>query len=507
MTAERQQNELRNLSICSKCNRVAPARHEEREGKVYLVKECPQCGITESLVSSNAARWYERRGLCNYDGKVPSPCSLLCTQCKHGKTPTLVFLDVTNRCNMNCPICLANIPKMGFTFDPPMRYFEKMFKALGQLNPRPKIQLFGGEPTVRNDLIELIHLAASYGLSARVVTNGIRLADEEYCRKLLATGTQLMFAFDGPNPEAYRKIRNHPEACAQKLKALENVRKYRKSKITIMCCAGLGVNDHDLGEVIRICHEGRDYIAALDLIPLAETWGPQAVEAGNTTIDDVEKMVREALPNVEFIPSGMLYQLPTFLQTFDIGRLTFGGAHPNCESVTILVSDGKAYHAPSRYLRKSFMEVAREATALDREMGARLSRSVAAKMFGRRGRQLVVGWALLRFLRRNVNFSEVFGGHTTSGLTRIVWGLLRRQKPKDLLRRYTQCHGILRVIILPFEEPANVENSRLVECPACFAYEHPVTGEIQLMPVCAWSVYKDDILRQTARRYGVESRA
>ena len=94
-------------------------------------------------------------------GYVPSklePCSLNCTKCQIDHKPNMVFLDVTNRCNMNCPICINNTPSMGFLFEPPIEYFDTIFKHFAQITPKPSIQLFGGEPTVRNDLFDIIKL-------------------------------------------------------------------------------------------------------------------------------------------------------------------------------------------------------------------------------------------------------------------------------------------------------------------------------------------------------------
>jgi len=496
---------IENRGICGKCKGAVPAFHKEIAGKIFLIKECPKCGTTEALVSSDAKRWREKREMCDYKSEAESTCSLKCVDCNHGKSPMLVFLDVTNRCNMNCPICLANITAMGFRFEPPMAYFDNVFKSLSQRKPKPKIQLFGGEPTVRDDLIDIINLAKSYGLSARVVTNGIRMADEEYCKKLLATGTQLMFAFDGRDPEIYRKIRNTPEACQKKLKGLENVRKYRKAKITIMCCTGLKVNEHSIGDLIEFCHEGRDYIAAIDFIPLTETWGPDEVDAGDTTIEDVEHIVANALPGTEFVPAGMLYKFKTLLENFDVGRLTFGGAHPNCESVAILISDGKAYHPASRYLKKSFSQMVQDAVTLDKELGIKLNKSILVKIFGKPAKKFLFGLSAFGFFKKNAKMGEVFGERVWTNIMKILWGLLRGEKAKNLLRRYTQCHGILRMIILPFEESMCLESARLVECPGSFAYEHPLTGEIRLMPVCAWPIFKDDILKETSKRYGVQA--
>ena len=135
-------------------------------------------------------------------------------------------------------------------------------------------------------------------------------------------------------------------------------------------------------------------------------------------------------------------------------------------------------------------------------MGEKLKRSLIARWFGRQGRQWVLGAALLGLTFRTVRFQEVFGGGMAFKLAKILWGLMWGRKMKDLLRRHTQCRNILRVMILPFEEPANIESARLKECPASFAYEHPLTREILFMPVCAWPIFKNKILRETSLHYG-----
>ena len=497
--------QIQNRGICPKCKHVVAVSHVEHNGKMYLSHQCPECGTTESLISSDAERWSAKRELCQYRGEAENTCSLRCMECNHGKSPTLVFLDVTNRCNMNCPICLANLDAMGFCFNPPMEYFKKVFQYLSQHEPKPRIQLFGGEPTCREDLVDIINCAAEYGLSARIVTNGIRFANEEYCKKILATGTQLMFAFDGRSPDIYQKLRNNPRAYDIKLKGLANVKKHYTSKVTIMCCAGIGVNEDYMGDLIEFCHENKDFIAALDLIPLAETWGPEKVDAGDTTIEDVERMIRNALPGTEFVPAGILYKFKTYRENFNIGRLTFGGAHPNCEMVTALLSDGTRYRPLSDFLKHSIGEVTRRALEKDEEMEKKIHRNILCKMFGKRGRQALLVLSLIKFILQNVNLKAVFGDKYIFKILKFIWGLIRGKEAKTLFRTYTTCHHILRMIILPFEEPRCVESARLVECPASFAYEHPITNDIHLMPVCSWAIYKDGILRATAAKYGDSS--
>lgn len=494
-----------NRAICSKCGKVVPARHEAKDGRVALIKDCPACGVSETIVSTNAARYQEKRELTGYRGDAEKTCGLNCTSCNTHKPPTLVFMDVTNRCNMNCPICLANIPAMGFRFDPPIAYFHKIFAKLSEMQPRPKIQLFGGEPTCREDLIDIIEMARDkYGLEARVVTNGIRLADEEYCKRLLATGCQLMFSFDGRSPAIYERTRKHPKGFERKLEALENVRKYHKSKITLMVCLGEGINDEHLPDLVEYCHDGRDFIAAMDLIPLVATWGPEKIDTRNTTIEDVERIMAKQFPGMAFFPAGVMYKLMTLRQTFNLGRLTFGGAHPNCEAVSAMISDGKKYHAATKYLKRPLNDVLADLLALDAEMARALPNSFMGKLFGQRGRRLVYGRRLYQLARRSLDTREIFGGSMFPKLMKITWGLMRGERMKDLLRANTRAHGILRVIILPFEESECVEAARLVDCPAAFAYEHPITKEVRFMPVCAWAIHKNGILRQTAEAYGVD---
>jgi uncharacterized radical SAM superfamily Fe-S cluster-containing enzyme len=504
-----------NFGYCDTCKQPVPVTHTIREKNVYLTKECARCGTSETLLSTDAEMWQRKRRLTGYDQQPPGKgiCALNCTTCKHHpQQPMLIFLDVTNRCNMNCPICLANIPAMGFEFEPPLEYFDKIFRHVSALRPRPGIQLFGGEPTVRDDLIDIIRLARSCGLSMRVVTNGIRLADEHYCKELLAAGPQLMFAFDGRSEHIYATLRNSAEFYHQKMKALENVHKHRKKKITIMSVAARGINDGNIADLVAMCHEFRGTIAALDFIPLTITWAPGKVEnAQETSMEDVEKMVAAAIPGVEFVPATLLRRFATFLDYFNIGRITFGGAHPNCESVSVLISDGKRYLPLTHYVKRPMFDLVNELLLKDEMLGKKLDalkRNVLGSALTKLGLFNIVARAiiilsLLKIARKDVKVQNALGGKPLRKSLIVALGLLRGKKFKHLLRQNTRMHGILRLMVLPFEDWRSLESARLEGCPAAFAYEDPETTEVKLMPVCAWPLLKNDILRRTSARYGI----
>jgi len=297
-----------NYGICEKCRKPVPATHVIRDGRVYIVKNCPDCGKSEALISTNAAVWRRKREVWHFDPDAIGECRLNCLTCGYQHKPRMVFLDVTNRCNMNCPICIANIPGMGFEFNPPLEYFERVLDGLAAMEVKPFVNLFGGEPTVRDDLFQIIKMARDRKLSVGVVTNGLRLADAEYCRKICDSKARVLLGFDGRAPEIYERLRKNPSAYEKKLQALENLKKFSKRRHTIMCCVARHINDKHMQDLVEFCHANRDYIQFLHLIPLTETWEEGEFETDvTTTVEDVEQIIDEAFPEdkVEFLPAGL----------------------------------------------------------------------------------------------------------------------------------------------------------------------------------------------------------
>jgi len=499
-----------NYGICGKCRKRVPAEHVVRDGKVFIRKSCPDCGTTEALVSSDAAMWQRKRDIWHFDPQTAAKCRMNCESCGHQHHPRMVFLNLTNRCNMNCPICIANIPGMGFEFHPPLSYFERVLEGLGKLDPRPTVQLFGGEPTVREDMFEIIDIARRNGLKVRIVTNGLRLADEEFCKKVCDAKVPVLFAFDGRDPQIYERLRKNPSAYYKKLKGLENLKKFSTRKNTIMCCVARHINDKHMADLIDFCHQSRSFISHLHLIPLTETWGEGEFETDvSTTLEDVEQIVDDALPGetVEFLPAGLAHQVRTALSFFGSPQLTFGGVHPNCESATILLSDGERYHSLGYFLKRPLTEVVDEAISRAQRIEGELSKLNPAVWFQRwRGRYIVVK-TFAGLLLGALRFERVVKGNRYLAALRIAVGLLVGKRLKDVLRRHSRITHSLGMVVLPFEEYHSIDGERLYTCSAAFAFEDPDTGQLGLIPVCAYSLYRDELERKIAQKYAAGSLA
>ena len=497
-----------NLGLCNNCRARVPAEFFFRDGQTWIRKHCPDCGPTEARVSTDAAAWQAKRDMWDLIPTKRKPCAMNCDACSIDHKPNIVFLDVTNRCNMNCPICIATIRGMGFDFNPPMAYFEKVFADIARIQPNPVLLLFGGEPTVRDDLLDIIRAAKRHGLRPHVVSNGIRLADEDYCRTLCEARVPFRFGFDGRSPDIYEKLRRNRPAYEKKMKALANLAKYSRRKHTIIATAGKGFNDQYMADFFQFIHDNRDLISDVGIIPLTENWEPGAFESGvHTTMEDVEKMVRDAVPGgeVEFIPAGLSYAMRkprSFFRSNPRSEvLLLAGAHPNCESMTLLVSDGKTYRGINHYLRRPFREVAVQFVTLARQIEPKLDKLDPKKLFQRlRGRWLIIR-TLAPWVFKTVRLGRLMG----NPLARLANVIFRRGVRKPVGDKATprRPRRILRVAMLPFEEEHSIDAVRLENCKGVFAYEDTDDGKVKYIPACLWYPYRNEFLRKLSAKYGV----
>jgi MoaA/NifB/PqqE/SkfB family radical SAM enzyme len=86
------------------------------------------------------------------------------------------------------------------------------------------LEFTGGEPTIRQDLLELVRFAKKTGFEKiSIITNGQRLANPEYCQKLIEAGvTEFLFSIHAAKPEAHDYLTRKPGSFKKLLQAIEN---------------------------------------------------------------------------------------------------------------------------------------------------------------------------------------------------------------------------------------------------------------------------------------------
>jgi len=501
-----------NYGVCEKCKARVPVEHVFQDGKVYLETVCPECGRHRFMISSNADSWQAKRDMYRYDPDAPRllDCRLNCDTCGQNHKPKLVFIDVTNRCNLNCPICLANVPGMGFVFDPPLSYFETILDELATWNPKPRVELFGGEPTVRKDMFEIIGMARDRGISVSLVTNSISLADEEYCRRVCEAKVDMLLAFDGRGAEIYQKMRGSAKAYEKKLQALENVRKHSRRKHTIVCTVGRGVNEHAMKDYFEFIHNYVSVTRRLFFIPLAELWESGEYEAEvMTTPADCEEILQAAFPDepLEFVPAGLFSHLVPATRLFGKSAIRFAGVHPNCEQTTFLLSDGERYRPMSFILKRPLAEIVSDLIDRAEAVNPRLAALDPSKALHRLWGRVLVLRAFGGLMVSSLDFKKILKGNRILRGFRLFGGMLIGRDLKEQVRRHTNVIDGVAVTILPFEELHSVESERLVQCTAAFAYVHPKTNKVATVPFCTWGLYRTEMFRKIAEKYEAEEAA
>lgn len=245
----------RTRSVCPICLEPAEAqlRRDDKTGAVFLHKACPTHGAFTVPVwrgrldfekwTAGAQRLGPGEGL-----HCPSNCGI-CAE--HGRGTCCALLEVTKRCNLYCRYCFAHGGETDG--EPSLPQLKQAVDDILRQCGTPLLQLSGGEPTLRDDLPELVAYARERGCPAvQLNTNGLRLAEEpEYVHRLAQAGLTIVFLqFDGVTDEVYRILRGR-DLLETKLCAIENCGRERIG-VTLVPTVVRGVNDGMLGDIIRL---------------------------------------------------------------------------------------------------------------------------------------------------------------------------------------------------------------------------------------------------------------
>ena len=487
------------LGFCEKCSKPTDACYEIRNNKVYLVKFCKDCGRTSSMVTKDARKWRWKREITQYHEPSGPACSLNCKTCDHQKhtKPSTVSIDVTNLCNQRCPICLAYVEAMGFAYHPPLQYFEKIFRHFQSQDPKPNMCFFGGEPTVHEDFLSIVKMAKDYGFQVQLFTNGIRLADRAYCEELCSLGVQINFSFDGTKPGIYNTLRGD-NSLAVKRRAFSNVVECGVNKLAVISTVAEGINDENMSEVLDFIHDHKEHVSVWGFVPLTPCWDSKDLPLEPTTTECVEKIFERMIPEIEFVPTGMM-KFEVLSRFF--GRQTLGGSHPNCESATVLVSDGSKYLPISSYLTVPLSQFLATLKSLDKDLTLRTPDSGQGRL-ARVIFDLETIGRTVRVLYSSLNFAKVFGDNRVKNGLMALFDLMTGKKIDKILSERTSFKKMLTMITIPYEDKGGLEDARLKDCPAVFAYEDVKTGSIKTAAFCSWQTIKDNICREIQAHYG-----
>lgn len=348
-------------SVCPTCFkegkiRNIPAEIVEEDGKIYLEKECEDHGKFKSIIWSDAEIYKKMKRYQAEGTGVTNPringtnCPQDCGLCERHKSQTvLTNLYVTNRCDLRCSYCFANAGAEGFVYEPSIEQLKKQMLEVRNEKPVPgkAIQITGGEPAVRDDLIEIVELANDLGFThVQVNTNGIKLGDDpELAEKLRDAGANTIYmSFDGVSEETNPWI-------DQNLKAIENMREAGLGVVLVPVVIN-GFNDHELGEIINFAKDNVDIVRGVNFQPVSfvgkiENLSDEKREKERITysemIQKAEKQLNGAIKaDEDWYPVPFVLPVSKLVESMTGEPQVEFTAHPSCGVATyVFIEDGE----------------------------------------------------------------------------------------------------------------------------------------------------------------------
>jgi uncharacterized radical SAM superfamily Fe-S cluster-containing enzyme len=469
-------------SLCPECRKIIPAQIYESEGKVLMKKTCPEHGETKDVYWSDVQLYLKAERFA-YDGVgvkdplIPNAkvCPNECGLCQlHLSHTSLANIDLTNRCNLKCPICFANANAAGYVYEPSYEAVVKMLENLRAQRPvpTPAVQFSGGEPTIYPRLPEVLTKARDLGISQiQVATNGIRFANEpEFLKECVDAGLNTLYLqFDGLRDDIYLKSRGRA-LLATKLKVIENVRKLeKKPSVVLVPTVVKGINNDQVGEILKFAMANIDVVRGINYQPVAFTGRIDQEERAKQryTLPD---LANDLIAQTTFLTKDDFYPVPSVVPISTLASALLGEskvtftAHPHCGLASYLFVQGDTVVPLTRFvdvepLFKDLYELS------ERAEKSKVKFPMKAKAFSILRKHIIKertppGLELLKFIQL---LNGVFTDSSKKGLAEFSWKMMF-------------------IGGMHFQDNYNYDIERVKRC--CIHYATP---DNRIIPFCAYN--------------------
>lgn len=249
-------------SICSTCLHPVEAKLVIKQNRVYMDKWCPAHGTERVLVSDDAEYYRLCREVYVKPPEMPMTfnttmqygCPYDCGLCPdHMQHSCLSIIEVTDNCNLRCPVCYAGSGPEHQQHKPLAQVIAMLDTVVKNEGHADVVQLSGGEPTLHPDFWAILDAARVRPIRHLMInTNGIRIAREEGFAEKLAhygKGLEIYLQFDSLNPAVHKVLRG-ADLTDIRTQALERLNALGIST-TLVVTVKKGLNDHEIGDIIQ----------------------------------------------------------------------------------------------------------------------------------------------------------------------------------------------------------------------------------------------------------------
>lgn len=172
-------------------------------------------------------------------------------------------ISITNRCNINCFYCHHDgiLPQ---EYEMSSQEIERISVIARKIGIK-KIRLSGGEPLIREDIIDIIKRISSLGFQdVSLTTNGTLL--EEYALSLKDAGlNRVNVSFDTLNPQTYRFI-THSNYVDRVKKGIKKAAEVGLYPVKVNMVVMKGLNHREIWDMFQFCKENGAILQIIELL-------------------------------------------------------------------------------------------------------------------------------------------------------------------------------------------------------------------------------------------------
>jgi len=344
-------------SICPLCHKEGiiqkiDASIIEENNKILIVKNCQKHGSFKEIYFSDVElykKWMQYK-------VTGDPVQCVKTSVlndpklyeEHLSQTILTNLVVTTRCNQKCTYCNIKASDVDYVYEPSLSQLRGLMKQTRTDQPlgSKAIQITGGEPTLRDDLFDIIQIARDVGFShIQIHTDGLKLAENiEYCQHLKDEKVNTIhLSFNGVT-------KSTNELIEENKKAIENLRKANLNVCLVPVMIG-NKNIHEAGKIVRFAFKNIDIVRGVHFQPISfcgrannvndDERNHQRVEY-TIIIDKIEKEFKGLISRNDFYPSCISYTILHLIETISHEPQVKFSLHPCCGGSTFVVEhEGK----------------------------------------------------------------------------------------------------------------------------------------------------------------------
>jgi uncharacterized radical SAM superfamily Fe-S cluster-containing enzyme len=264
----------------------------------------------------------------------------------------MLNIDLTNRCNLNCPICFASADASGYVVEPSIDQVSRMLDAACEVDDAKPVcfQYTGGEPTMHPDFFQALQEARKRDFAQiQVATNGLKFSqDPEFAAAASEAGLNVAYLqFDGMSDQVYKKTRGRP-LVELKLRAIDNLFGAGIRTVLVPTIAK-GVNDHQIGPIVQFAVRNTDRISGISWQPVAFTGRidyQEHLEQRFTVADlalEIERQTGLVDRYRDWYPFSFVDPFTRLLEAITGEQQTRLSCHPICGVGTYLIVDSNTH--------------------------------------------------------------------------------------------------------------------------------------------------------------------